>query len=118
MLTLGDVKDILTATVLTGEDQLINPIDGAFASDLMSDVLAFVTDNALLITGLINPHVMRTAEMLDIPCIIFSRGKQPSDEMLEMADEIGITVLSTPMTSYQASGELYARGLSPTRIKG
>lgn len=117
MLTLSEVKDILHATVLTGEDALNNPIDGAFASDLMSDVLAFVTDNAMLITGLINPHVMRTAEMLDLPCIAFTRGKQPSEEMLEMAGEIGITVLSTPMTSYQASGELYAHGLLPTNVK-
>ena len=116
-MTLSDVKDILHATVLTGEDALGSDIDGAFASDLMSDVLAFVTDNAMLITGLINPHVMRTAEMLDIPCIVFSRGKQPSEEMLEMAGDIGITVFSTPMTSYQASGELYAKGLKPTNAK-
>ena len=116
-MTLGEVKDIIHGTVLTGEDALGNDIDGAFASDLMSDVLAFVTDNALLITGLINSHVIRTAEMLDVPCIIFSRGKQPSQEMLEMAEEIGVTVLTTKMTSYQISGELYAHGLSATRTK-
>lgn len=114
-LTLGEIKEILNATVLTPDACMDDPIDGAFASDLMSDVLAFVTDNAMLITGLINPHVIRTAEMLDVPCIVFSRGKLPSEEMLEMAGDVGITVLATAMTSYQASGELYAHGLAPTK---
>ena len=109
-MTLSEVKDILHATVLTGEDALQNDIDGAFASDLMSDVLAFVTDNAMLITGLINPHVMRTAEMLDIPCIVFTRGKQPSEEMLEMAGDIGITVLSTNMAQFDAAVALAKAG--------
>ena len=116
-MTLSEVKDILHATVLTGEDALQNDIDGAFASDLMSDVLAFVTDSSLLITGLINPHVIRTAEMLDIGCIVFSRGKQPSEEMLEMAQEADITVISTKMTTYTVSGELYKHGLPGTNEK-
>lgn len=116
-MTLGAVNEIIHGTVLAGAENLNREIDSAFASDLMSDVLAFITDDSVLITGLINPHVMRTAEMLDLPCIVFSRGKQPSEEMLEMAEEIGITVLSTPMTSYHVSGELYARGLCPTRTK-
>lgn len=116
-MTLADVKDIIHGTVLTGEDQLDHVIGSGFASDLMSDVLAFAGDNAMLITGLINPHVMRTAEMLDIPCIVFSRGKQPSEEMLDMAEDIGIVVLSTAMTSYQVSGELYIRGLANPHTK-
>ena len=70
-----------------------------------------------LITGLINPHVVRTSEMLDITCIVFSRGKLPSQEILEMADEIGITVLSSPLTTYTACGELYIHGLPGTKPK-
>lgn len=116
-MTLEEVKTIIAGEVLAGEERLGHRIDSAFAADLMSDVLAFMSDNAVLITGLINPHVMRTAEMLDIPCIIFSRGKQPSEEMLEMAAETGVAVFSTKMTSYQVSGELYARGLRATRTK-
>ena len=71
----------------------------------------------MLITGLINPHVMRTAEMLDIVCVIFSRGKRPSEEMLDMARETGTVIVATEMTTYTACGELYLRGLPGTKGK-
>ncbi len=83
----------------------------------MSDVLAFVKEKTVLITGLINPHVMRTAEMLDIVCVIFSRGKRPSAEMLDMARETGTVIVATEMTTYTACGELYLRGLPGTKGK-
>ena len=116
-MTRRDVVKIVEGTVLTGEDKLDSPVDTACGSDLMSDVLAFVKDKTVLITGLINTHVVRTAEMLDITCIVFSRGKQPSDEILEMAQEADIAVLSTRMTTYTACGELYTHGLPGTREK-
>ena len=116
-MTIRDVMKIVEGTVLTGEDKLDSPVDTACGSDLMSDVLAFVKDKTVLITGLINTHVVRTAEMLDITCIVFSRGKQPSDEILEMAQEADIAVLSTRMTTYTACGELYTHGLPGTREK-
>ena len=114
-MTIRDVMEIVEGTVLTGEDKLDSPVDTACGSDLMSDVLAFVKDKTVLITGLINTHVVRTAEMLDITCIVFSRGKQPSEEILEMAQEADIAVLSTRMTTYTACGELYLHGLPGTR---
>lgn len=110
-MTIGEVKDILEAIVLTGGERMNEPVDTACGSDLMSDVLAFVKENAVLITGLINPHVIRTSEMLDITCVVFSRGKLPSPEILEEADECGITVLATKLTTYTACGELYLHGL-------
>ena len=116
-MTIRDVMEIVEGTVLTGEDKLDSPVDTACGSDLMSDVLAFVKDKTVLITGLINTHVVRTAEMLDITCIVFSRGKQPSEEILEMAQEADIAVLSTRMTTYTACGELYTHGLPGTREK-
>ena len=116
-MTVRDVMEILGAECLVGEDRLDNPVASGCGSDLMSDVLAFVKDNAVLITGLINPQVIRTAEMLDISNIVFSRGKRPSDEILGMAKEIGIVILSTPMTTYTACGELYLRGLPGTSEK-
>ena len=116
-MTIRDVMEIVAGTVLTGEDKLDSPVDTACGSDLMSDVLAFVKDKSILITGLTNVHVMRTAEMLDITCIVFSRGKQPNDEILEMAQEADIAVLSTRMTTYTACGELYTHGLPGTREK-
>ena len=117
MMTIRQVMEIVEGTVLIGEDRLDSRVDTACGSDLMSDVLAFVKEKTVLITGLINPHVLRTAEMLDITCIVFSRGKKPSEEMLEMAEEIGITVISSPLTTYTACGELYVHGLPGTKRK-
>ena len=117
MMTIREVMRIVDGKVLVGEDRLDTRVDTACGSDLMSDVLAFVKEKTVLITGLINPHVLRTAEMLDITCIVFSRGKLPSEEMLEMADEIGITVISSPLTTYTVCGELYIHGLPGTKRK-
>ena len=116
-MTIGDVKEILEAKVLIGGDRMNEPVDTACGSDLMSDVLAFVKEKTVLITGLINPHVVRTSEMLDITCIVFSRGKMPSEEILEMAEEVGITVISSPLTTYTACGALYLHGLPGTKPK-
>ena len=117
MMTIREIMKIVDGKVLVGEDRLDTRVDTACGSDLMSDVLAFVKEKTVLITGLINPHVVRTSEMLDITCIVFSRGKMPSEEILEMADEIGITVISTQMTTYTACGELYVHGLPGTKKK-
>ena len=117
MMTIREVMEIVDGKVLVGADRLDERVDTACCSDLMSDVLAFVKEKAVLITGLINPHVLRTSEMLDITCIVFSRGKMPSEEMLEMAEEIGITVISSPLTTYTACGELYVHGLPGTKRK-
>ena len=93
MMTIREVMEIVDGKVLVGEDRLDTRVDTACGSDLMSDVLAFVKEKAVLITGLINPHVLRTSEMLDITCIVFSRGKMPSQEMLDMAVIIVVEVL-------------------------
>jgi len=114
-MTIEKVKEILEADVLTGGERMNEPVETACGSDLMSDVLAFVKDRTVLITGLINPHVVRTSEMLDITCIVFSRGKLPSREILEEADDCGITVMATKMTTYTACGELYLHGLPGTK---
>lgn len=114
-MTIREVVKILDGKVLVGEERLDSQVNTACGSDLMSDVLAFVKDKTVLITGLINPHVVRTSEMLDITCIVFARGKQPSEEILEMAEEVGITVLTTEMTTYTACGELYVHGLPGTK---
>ena len=116
-MTIRDAMNAAHARVLVGEDRLDAPVDTACGSDLMSDVLAFVKEKTVLITGLINPHVVRTSEMLDITCIVFSRGKMPSEEILEMAEEVGIAVISSPLTTYTACGELYLHGLPGTKPK-
>ncbi len=110
-MKLSEVKSILNAEVYTDEALLDTEVLSAFGSDLMSDVLAFVNDQALLLTGLVNAQVVRTAEMMDMKAILFVRGKKPSDEMIELANETNITILGTEHTMYIASGKLYSGGL-------
>lgn len=94
-MTIQEIKDTLGAKVIYGEEYLLKEVHNACGSDMMSDVLAFVKDQSVLLTGLCNPHVLRTAEMMDIICIVFVRGKIPSKEMIEMAKEREITILSS-----------------------
>ena len=111
------VKDIVQAVngeVLVGHDQMDREIKSACGADLMSDVLAFVKEKTLLITGLTNHHVIRTAEMLDITCVLFARGKKPSEEMLEEAREMNLVILTSALTTYTACGVLYKLGLPGT----
>ncbi len=110
-LTLREVKDILQCEVLSGEDKLDMSVDVACGADLMSDVLAFIKPNALLLTGLTNAQVIRTAEMVDIKAIVFVRGKQPTAEALELAKEKRIPLLSTKFLMYESCGQLYKAGL-------
>lgn len=110
-MTIREIIPILDAKVLCGEEGLDQEVRSACGSDLMSDVLAFVKDKAILITGLTNVHVMRTAEMLDIHCVIFARGKIPPDDVLDEAKELGIVVLATEHTNYTTCGLLYQAGI-------
>ena len=102
---------VLHARVLLGEDKLDTPVFTACCSDLMSDVLAFVTEKTVLLTGLTNMHAIRTAEILDLKCVIFARGKMPADDILARADEIGLVVLLSRHTMFTSAGLLYEGGL-------
>ncbi len=108
---LKEVCEILDAAVLCGEDQLELEVRSACGSDFMSDVLAYVKDQAMLLTGLVNPQVVRTADMMDMKCIVFVRGKRPGEDILELAKDRGIVVLATTLPMYPACGKLYTGGL-------
>lgn len=110
-MRIGEMVRLLDARVVLGEDMLDTEVTSACASDMMSDVLAFPKEQIALLTGLNNPQVIRTADVLDIRCVVFVRGKQPTPEILEMAGKYGVVVLSTHCTMYIASGILYANGL-------
>lgn len=113
-MLLYDIKTLLDAEILSGETEEVlknKDIHTACGCDLMSDVLAFVKDQSLLLTGLINAQVVRTAEMMDIVAICFVRGKAPSDDVIELAKEKDITLLSTSQPLYLACGKLYDGGL-------
>ncbi len=109
---LREIKRILDAKVLCGEENLDWEAHSACASDFMSDVLAYVKDQALLLTGMVNPQVVRTAEMMDMKCIVFVRGKVPDETILEMARERDIVVMSSEKPMFIACGLLYTTGLA------
>ena len=110
-MNLKEVRDILQAEVLCGEDMLDAEVHSACGSDFMSDVLAYVKNQALLLTGLVNPQVVRTAEMMDMQCVVFVRGKRPDESILELARDRQLVVMATKERMYPACGLLYTNGL-------
>ena len=111
-MKINEIKELLGARVVTGEDMLENNVYSACCSDMMSDVLAYVKDQGVLITGLVNPQVIRTANMMDMVCVVFVRSKVPTDEMIDLAKECGIVVMCSDKRAFEASGILYHAGLS------
>ena len=111
-MVIKQIAQLLSAQVLCGEDKLDGVVNSACGCDMMSDVLAFVKDQAVLITGLCNPQVVRTAIMMDMRCIVFVRGKMPPAEVIALAQDAGIVVLSSNERMYVACGKLYAAGLT------
>ncbi len=117
-MKISKIIELLDATVLCGEDMIENEVHSACGSDMMSDVLAFVKEQAVLLTGLINLQVVRTAEMMDMKCIVFVRGKKPGADVIELACESGIVMLSTDERMYVACGKLYENGLKGGSVRG
>ena len=110
-MKISTIQQLLNAEVLCCEENLGRHVYSACGCDLMSDVLAYVKDQAVLLTGLVNPQVIRTALMMDMVCIVFVRSKAPSEDMLALARESGIVVMSTTKTLYESCGIIYAGGL-------
>ena len=116
-MKISTIQELLGAEVLTGADRLGEHVYSACGSDMMSDVLAYVKDQAVLLTGLMNTQVVRTAEMMDMRCVVFVRSKQPTPEIVELAEESGIVLLATPKRMYEACGILYSNGLVGNKEK-
>lgn len=110
-MLLREVRNILDAEVLVGEEKLDMDVKTAFGADLMSDVLAYAASGCLLLTGLTNAQVIRTADVLDIAAIILVRGKKPAPETLRAAVEKGIPLLSTKYILFETAGRLYQNGI-------
>jgi predicted transcriptional regulator len=110
-LLLREVQKILDAEVLVGAEKLDMEVYTAFGADLMSDVLAFADSGCLLLTGLTNPQVIRTADVLDIAAVILVRGKKPPPETLRAAADKNIPVLSTKYILFESAGRLYEKGI-------
>ena len=110
-MKISEIKSILNAELICGADLIDNEVYTACGSDMMSDVLAYVKEQAVLLSGLVNPQVVRTAEMMDMKCIVFVRGKRPDMSMIELAEERDIVLVCTKMEMFSSCGKLYERGL-------
>ncbi len=117
-MKIKEIQELLSAELLCGEESVQNDVFSACCSDMMSDVLAYVKDQGVLLTGLVNPQVIRTANMMDILCIVFVRNKLPSDEMISLAKESGIVLMKTALRAYEACGILYDSGLGNDKCHG
>ena len=116
-MKISTIQELLEAEVVCGGEYLDEEVHSACGSDMMSDVLAYVKDQAVLLTGLVNAQVIRTAEMMDMRCVVFVRSKTPSEEMIRLAKESDMVVLRTNKRMYEACGRLYVGGLGANTVK-
>ena len=110
-MLIKEIKDALNCRILTGQQYLNKSVTVAYTSDLMADVLAHHTAGCILVTGLINLQSIRTAQIQDIPVIIFTRGKIPDKAMIELAESYELCILCTEHSSFAVSGILYEGGV-------
>ena len=112
-----EIKEILDAEVICGEEFMDRDVYTACGSDMMSDVLAYVKEQAVLLSGLVNPQVVRTAEMMDMQCIVFVRGKQPDQSIIDLAKDRDIVLMTTKQPMFASCGMLYEKGLRGGALK-
>jgi predicted transcriptional regulator len=110
-MKIREIKELLNAEVICGEELLEEEVSSAFGSDMMSDVLAYAKSDSVLLTGLVNPQTIRTALMLDMEAIVFVRAKKLTEDVIALAKESGIAVLSTEFRMFETCGKLYGAGL-------
>lgn len=110
-MKLKEIAQIVEGKILTKTVDLEREVFTACGSDMMSDVLAFVKHQSVLLTGLNNPQAIRTAQMMDMLCVVFVRGKVPSEQIIEMGEQNNIAIISTDKTMFVACGLLYMNGL-------
>ena len=117
-MKLKTVKSLLnTETIFEASDEKDElEVKNACGADLMSDVLAFSNEKTLLLTGLTNPQVVRTAEMIGIQVIIFVRGKEPQIETISLANQLNIFLYSTDKPLFEVCGLLYKNGIGPEEM--
>ena len=110
-MNVQDIMRVLDAELICGAENLDVEVHEACGSDMMSDVRAYVKDQAVLLTGLVNIQVVRTADMMDMVCIVFVRGKEPDADMIALAERRGMVMLRTQHRMFTACGLLWENGL-------
>lgn len=112
-MKIDKIIQLLNAKILCGHHRISDNISNAFSSDLMSDVLTLDAENILLITGLVNVQIIRTAEVAEIQHLVVVRNKKVSDDIVELAKTLNMVLIESPYSMFKASGILYANGLNP-----
>lgn len=110
-MKLTEIISLIDGTVFSSHTNLNVEIKGGCGADLMSDVLASVQPDAILLTGLCNPQVVRTAQMADVRAIIFVRGKQPTKDTIQLAEQEQLPLISSPFGMFELCGRLFRAGL-------
>jgi len=110
-MKLSEIKEILKASFITGDDQLEKTVIAGGSADLMDDVLSAIAKNSVLLTGLTTEHVIRTAQVAGVASIVFVRGKKPDEEIVNLAKSYNLPLLLTKYSLFVASGRLYMNGL-------
>ena len=110
-MKLREVLELIEGNVISKDADLDLEIQMGCGADLMSDVLSFTHEGTLLMSGLTNPQVVRTAEMAGIRAIVFVRGKLPPPETISLAEEKGIPLLASKYTMFETCGRVYRAGL-------
>lgn len=110
-MKLSEIIDLLECKVMAGKKNIDLSVDEICAADLMSDVLAFTTPGAILLTGLTNVQSVITAHVAEVKAIVYVRGKRPDSDAIKLADQKGIPLLASPLSMYAACGRLFEKGL-------
>lgn len=117
-MKLAEVQKVLQSEIICGSEYFENEVVTACGADLMSDVLVFSKERTLLLTGLTNIQVIRTAEVGDLAAIVFVRGKRPGVEVIQMARLKGIPLMVTELSMYEACGLVYSSGVKGCSRQG
>ena len=116
-MTLDELVKLIYGHVLTDNVDLTVEVEGGCGAGLMSDVLASIQPNAVLLTGLCNPQVVRTAQMADVAAIIFVRGKVPTQDIIDLANDEQIPLITAPYGMFELCGRLYKAGLPSLEMR-
>ena len=111
-MKLKEIVELLEGDLLTGRDQLDKSLKKGGASDLMSDILAALSEKCILLTGLTTVQTVRTAIIAGVGAIVFVRGKKPPKEVVDQARQNGIPLMSTPYSMFVSCGRLYSKGIT------
>lgn len=115
-MNIEELIEIVDGKLCTVGNDLSREIKGGCGADLMSDVLASIQPEAVLLTGLCNPQVIRTAQMADVSAVVLVRGKNPPQETVDLANSERIPLIITPYGMFELCGRLYQAGLSSLEL--